>query len=49
MKRKKLTKSIDLLRKLNFTLPRSSLLIIYKSFIRPLLDYGNIVCDQPNN
>ena len=37
---KKVTKSINLLRKLNLTLPRSSLLEIYKSFIRPHLDHG---------
>ena len=48
-KLKKVTESINLLRKLNLTLPRSSLLIIYKSFIRPHLDYGDIVYDQPNN
>ena len=48
-KLKKVTKSINLLRKLNLTLPRSSFLIIYKSFIRPHLDYGDIVYDQPNN
>ena len=48
-KLKKVTKSVNILRKLNLTLPRSSLLIIYKSFIRPHLDYGDIVYDQPNN
>ena len=48
-KLKKATKSINLLRKLNLPLPRSALLIIYKSFIRPHLDYGDIVYDQPNN
>ena len=48
-KLKKVTKSINLLRKLNLTLPRSCLLIIYKSFIIPCLDYGDIVYDQPNN
>ena len=48
-KLKKVTKSINLLQKLNLTLPRSSLLIIYKLFIRPHLDYGNMVYDQPNN
>ena len=31
---------INLLRKLNLTLPRSSLLMTYKSFIRPHLDYA---------
>ena len=48
-KLKKVTKSINLLRKLNLTSPRSPLLIIYKSFIGPHLDYGDIVYDQPNN
>ena len=48
-KLKKVTKSINLLRKLNLTLPRSSLLIIHKSFVRPHLDCGDIVYDQPNN
>ena len=46
---KKMTRSINLLRKLYLTVPRSSLLIIYKSFIKPHLDYGDIVYDQPNN
>ena len=48
-KLKKATKRINLLRKLNLSLPRSALLIIHKSFIRPHLDYGDIVYDQPNN
>ena len=30
-------------------LPRQLLIIIYKSFIRPLLDYGNVIYDQPPN
>ena len=34
---------------MNLTLPCSSLLIIYKSFIRPHLDYGDKVYNQPNN
>ena len=29
--------------------PRSSLLTISKSFVKPNLDYGDVVCDQPNN
>ena len=48
-KLKQVTKGINLLRKLNLTLPRSSLLIRYKSFIKPHLDYGDIAYDQPNN
>ena len=47
-KLKKVTQSINLLLKLNVTLPCFSLSIIYKSFIRPHLDYGDIVYDQPN-
>ena len=30
-------------------LPRNSLLTIYKSFIRPLLDYADVIYDQPSN
>ena len=30
-------------------LPCSFLLIIYKSFVRPNLDYGDTVYDKPNN
>ena len=30
-------------------LPRQSLLTRYKSFIRPHLDYGDMIYDQPNN
>ena len=48
-KLKKVTKSINLLRKVNLILPRSSLLITYKSFIRAHLYYGDITYDQPNN
>ena len=37
----KVNKTIGLLRKLQDTLPRTSLIIIFKSFIRPHLDYGD--------
>ena len=30
-------------------LPGHSLFTIYKSFVRPYLDYGDILYDQPNN
>ena len=46
---KKAMKGIGLLRKLQSILPRTSLLAIYKSFIRPQLDYGDVVYDQPSN
>ena len=34
---------------MNLLFPRSSLLEIYKSFVRPHLDYGDAIFDQPNN
>ena len=39
-------KKIELLRKLQNILPKQSLIIIYKSFIRPHLDYGDIIYDR---
>ena len=42
-------KGIGLLQKQQSVLPRTSLLTIYKSFIRPYLDYGDVVYDQPSN
>ena len=30
-------------------MPRQSLNTTYKSFIRPRIDYGDIIYDQPNN
>ena len=37
------------MKRLSINLPRNSLLTIYKSFIRPHLDYGDILYDNPNN
>ena len=37
---------IGLLQKLQSILPRTSLLTIWKLFIRPHLDYGDVVYDQ---
>ena len=45
----KVNKTIGILRKLHNILPGSALLIIYKSFIRPHLDYGDIIYDQAYN
>ena len=45
---KKATVKVNLMRKLNLLLPRSSLLTVYKCFIRPHLDYGDVIYDQPN-
>ena len=45
----KINKGTAELKKLRYSLPRKSLIIIYKAFLRPLLDYGYIVYDQPHN
>ena len=45
----KMTKTIGLLRKFKNFLPKKLLLIIYKSFIRPHLDYDDIMYDQTYN
>ena len=42
----KVDKTIELLRKLQAVLPRPSLVTIYEAFIRPHLDYGDIIYDQ---
>ena len=39
-------KTVGLLRKLQAVLPRPSLVTIYKAFIRPHLDYGDIIYDR---
>ena len=45
----KVKTAIGLLHKFQQTLPRQSLIKIYKSFIRPHLDYGDIVYDRAFN
>ena len=40
---------ISLVRRLSVNLPRNAILAIYKSFIRPHLDYGDILYDKPSN
>ena len=42
----RVNKTIGLLRKFQPTLPRKSLVAIYKSFYRTNLDYGDVVYDQ---
>ena len=43
----KANKALVILRELYNILPGNSLIIIYKSFIRPHLGYGTIIFDQP--
>ena len=45
----KVNKTVGPLCKLHNTLQRPALLTIYKSFIRPHLDYGGIIYDQAYN
>ena len=42
-------KGIGLLRKLQAILPHNNLLTIYKSLTRPLLNYADVIYDQPSN
>ena len=45
----KATKGISLIKRLHRYLPRKSLLCIYKFFVRPHLDYADVIYDQPHN
>ena len=45
----KINKGIGVIKKLRYSLPRKSLVTIYKAFLRPLIDYGDIIYDQPQN
>ena len=45
----KVNKTIGLLRKLQAFLPRQPLVTVYKAFIRPHLDYWDIIYDQSYN
>ena len=45
----KVNKTIGFLRKLQDTLPRTSFITIFKSFIRPHLDYEDIIYDWAYN
>ena len=40
---------MGLLRKLSNLLPKQALVTIYKAFIRPHLDYGDVLHDQAFN
>ena len=45
----KFDKGISVIKNLRHGLPRKSLITIYKAFLRPLIDYGDIIYDQPQN
>ena len=44
-----LDSKLGLFRRLSINLPRNALLAIYKSFVRPHFDYGDILYDKPSN
>ena len=45
----KINKGLSVIKKLRHSLPRKSLMTIRKAFLRPLIDYGNIIYNQPQN
>ena len=40
---------IGIIKRFSVSVPRKALLTIYKSFIRPHLDYRDILYDKPGN
>ena len=44
----KYNKLFRMMKKLSTSVSRQSLLTIYKSFVRPILDYGDIIYDKPH-
>ena len=45
----KVNKGISLIKKIRYSLLRKSLFTIYKDFLRPLIDYGDIIYEKPQN
>ena len=45
----KINKGVAHIKKFRYSLPRKSLITIYKVFLRPLIDYGDIIYDEPRN
>ena len=45
----KINKGVAVIKRLRYSLPRKSLITIYKAFLRPLIDYGDIIYDQRQN
>ena len=43
----KINKGISVIKELRHSLPRKSLMTICKAFLRPLIDYGDIIYYQP--
>ena len=45
----KVNKGISIIKTLRYSLPRKSLIIIYRSFLKLLTDHGDIIYNQPQN
>ena len=45
----KVNKTIEVIRKLQNILPTPALMTIYKAFVRPHLDYGDVIYDEAYN
>ena len=45
----KINKGVTVIKKLRYSLPRKLLITIYRAFLRPLIDYGDIIYDQSQN
>ena len=45
----KINKDVSVIKKLRHNLPLKFVMTIYKVFLRPLIDYGDIIYDQPQN
>ena len=45
----KSSKGISVIRKLRYQISRHSLVTLYKSFIRSILEYADVIYDQPSN
>ena len=45
----KINKTIGIIRKQQNLLPRTALITVYKAFVRPNLDFGDILYDQAFN
>ena len=45
----KINKVVAVIKKLRYILSLKSLITIYKAFLRPLIDYGDIIYDQTQN
>ena len=42
-------KGISIIKKFRYSLPQKSFITIYKAFLRPVTEYGDIIYDQPQN